>query len=71
MSTIQIRKAISEFVIYIRDLCFIFLQILIKVKKIGAIKKKHIWFHKIFSSLFYTLYLKIKLIYYCKIMKYM
>lgn len=62
MSTIQIRKAISEFVIYIRDLCFIFLQILIKVKKIGTIKKKHIWFHKIFSSLFYTLYLKIKLL---------
>lgn len=56
MSTIQIRKAISEFVIYIRDLCFIFLQILIKVKKIGTIKKTIFDFIKYFQ-VFFILYI--------------
>lgn len=57
MSTIQIRKAISEFVIYIRDLCFIFLQILIKVKKIGTIKKKNIFDFIKYFQVFFILYI--------------
>lgn len=62
MSTIQIRKAISEFVIYIRDVCSIFLQILINVKEIGTIKKNIFDFIKSFQVFFYTLYLKIDLL---------